>query len=98
MLAVLVVHAGLRHRRRNQAAPAWSPRRAETLSERGTWPLLGAACDVDVGVALTIEGDEERLHHAGIELRVRPGAQLRPGGLLAQRRPVDAVGGHGLVG
>src|SRR3954452_3195060 len=97
MLAVLVVHAGCGTGGANQAAPASSPRRAGTLSEQGTWRLLGDACDVDVRVALAVESGEERFDHVAVELRARPDAQLRPGRVLAQRGPVDAIGGHGLV-
>src|SRR3954452_8822971 len=98
MLAVLVVHAGCGTGGANQAAPASPPRRAGTLSEQGTSRLLGDACDVDVRVALAVERDEESFDHVAVELRTRAGAQLRPGRVLAQGGPVDAIGGHGLEG
>src|SRR3954452_11796590 len=98
MLAVLVVHAGCGTGGANQAAPASSPRRAGTLSEQGTWRLLGDACDVDIRVELAVESAEERFEIDAVDLRARPDTQLLLDRVLAQRGPVDAIGGHGLVG
>src|SRR5215218_847088 len=56
MLLVLVLHAGCSDRRRNQAAPAWSPRRGGTLSEQRTCTLLGGGCATARGCRAACRG------------------------------------------
>ena len=62
-------------------------------------PQPAAACGAwEADVRVAVERPQESLDHAGVELDAGTGLELRARAGLAERGPVDAVGGHRLEG